>query len=79
LAKENFAMATQPDFQPDTIEPQSPDEAPAGPDPVETPMQEPPEITPNQPDIDQPGRGPDEIPSVGPDGQPMGNTGRIEG
>ncbi len=55
-------MATQPDFTPDTIEPQSPPEAP---------MQDPvPGFEPNnpdeapviQPDQDQPDRSPDETP-----------------
>ena len=56
-------MATQPEFTPDTIEPQSPDESP--------PMQEPEpgfqpsapdEAPPLQPDVDNPDRGPDETP-----------------
>ena len=57
-------MATQPDFTPDTIEPQSPPEAP---------MQEPqpgfqpdaPDETPTiQPDHDEPDRSPDETPPL---------------
>lgn len=48
---------------PDTIEPQSPPETPAGPTPNEAPFREPPEVTPTSPDIDEPGRSPDEVPA----------------
>ncbi|WCP12086.1 MULTISPECIES: hypothetical protein [Sphingomonadales] len=51
------SMATQPEFPPpDTIEPQSPPEAPPGPGPAENPFSEPPEIIPDVPDQDYPGR-----------------------
>ncbi|MFN4114064.1 MAG: hypothetical protein ACK4GD_09000 [Sphingomonadaceae bacterium] len=53
-------MATQP--PPDTIEPISPPETPAFPTPDETPERLPGEIQPPGPDIDNPGRGPDETP-----------------
>jgi hypothetical protein len=50
-------MATQPDFPPpDTIEPQSPPEYPSVPQPAEDPFFEPPEIIPEVPDQDYPGR-----------------------
>ena len=54
-------MATQPDPAPDTIEPGSPPEfEPLPDDPApDSPPDEAPEI---QPDIDQPGRGPGEVP-----------------
>jgi hypothetical protein len=56
-------MATQPgEPAPDTIEPQSPPEAPVEPTPVEAPEDEPPGIYPPEPDITEPGRGPSEIP-----------------
>ena len=54
-------MTTQTNPDPDTIEPTSPDEAPASPMPDEAPMQEPPGFEPPQPDIVEPARGPDEI------------------
>ena len=55
-------MATQPDISPDTIDPQSPPESPPQPsEPIPSEPQEVPEIAPG-PDIDQPGRGPDETP-----------------
>lgn len=49
---------------PDTINPQSPPEAPVDPTPSEAPFREPPEVTPQSPDIDEPGRGPDEMPAA---------------
>lgn len=50
-------MATQPEFPPpDTIEPQSPPEIPAGPSPMEDPFFESQEIMPDIPDQDYPGR-----------------------
>jgi hypothetical protein len=54
-------MATRPESQPDTIDPQSPSEVPALPvDPQpDSPPAEAPDVSP---DIDQPGRGPDEAP-----------------
>jgi hypothetical protein len=58
-------MATQPAVPPpDIIEPQSPPETPPLEHPEETPFQEPLEIPPDgpSPDIDEPGRGPDELP-----------------
>lgn len=60
-------MATQP--PPDTINPQSPDEAPATPGPVEQPVPTmpdatPPESTPDGGDTIYPGRGPQEIPAT---------------
>jgi hypothetical protein len=53
-------MATQPDTQPNRIEPQSPPEAP--PQPAEPEPIHPEETPPLPPDIDQPGIGPDEQP-----------------
>ncbi|MCB2078668.1 MAG: hypothetical protein KDE55_13345 [Novosphingobium sp.] len=54
-------MATQPDPEPNIIEPQSPPEAP--PQPMEPGPSGPPDEAPDlPPDIDQPGRGPDESP-----------------
>ncbi|GAO78060.1 MULTISPECIES: hypothetical protein [unclassified Sphingopyxis] len=53
-----------PKPKPDTIEPQAPPEQPVQPTPVEDPAGQPTEI-PGRPgggDIDQPGRGPDEVP-----------------
>jgi hypothetical protein len=50
---------------PDTINPQSPPETPAAPSPSEAPVREPPEVSPTSPDIDEPGRGPDELPETG--------------
>ena len=47
---------------PDTIQPGAPEEMPADSPPQEAPVQDPGEIEPIQPDIDQPGRGPDEMP-----------------
>lgn len=50
-------MATQPEFPPpDTIEPHSPPESPPSPSPMEDPFYEPPEIIPEVPDQDYPGR-----------------------
>jgi hypothetical protein len=59
-------MATNPGDipPPDVIEPQSPAELPQIDTPDETPFREPPEITPDTPNVDEPGRGPDELPSV---------------
>ena len=55
-------MATQPDFTPDIIEPQSPDEAPMQePEPSYQPGS-PDEIPQIQPDYDQPEQSPDETP-----------------
>jgi len=60
-------MATQPEVPPpDTINPQSPPETPASDPPQETPFREPPEFTPDTPNIDEPGRGPDELPVIPP-------------
>lgn len=53
-----------PKPKPDTIEPQAPPEQPVQPTPVEDPAGQPAEI-PGRPgggDIDQPGRGPSEVP-----------------
>jgi hypothetical protein len=62
ITERMIRMATQPDIPPDIIEPQSPPESPPLPsDPVPGPGQ-PAETPPLGPDIDQPGRGPDEIP-----------------
>lgn len=55
-------MATQPDPNPDIIEPGSPDEFPSTNPPDEAPTQEPPEIDPVQPDFDRPDRGVPETP-----------------
>ncbi len=55
-------MASQPETAPpDTIEPQSPSEVPDGPDPVEHPFTEPPELEPTSPDYDEPDPGRPEI------------------
>lgn len=55
-------MATNPDMPPpDVIEPQSPDELPPMETPDEAPDYSPPEIQPDVPNIDEPGRGPDEV------------------
>lgn len=54
-------MASQPPVQPDTIEPQSPPEAPGEPLPAEEPMTEPQEVPEIGPDSVEPGRGPDEV------------------
>ncbi len=56
-------MASQPPIQPDTIEPMSPQEAPATPAPVEQPVPAEPIYNPDGGDIDEPGRGPDEVPA----------------
>ncbi len=58
-------LAIEPQIpHPDTINPQSPPETPAAPTPSEAPVREPPEIAPTSPDIDEPGRGPDEMPAT---------------
>jgi hypothetical protein len=61
-------MSSSPDPlpkpKPDTIEPQAPPEQPVQPTPLEDPAGQPTEI-PGRPgggDIDQPGRGPSEVP-----------------
>jgi len=59
-------MATQPGPPPDRIDPRSPPERPAQTPIPERPHPARPEITPEQPDIDQPGRGPDEMPAISP-------------
>lgn len=61
---------------PDTINPQSPPETPATPNPSEAPMREPPEVQPESPDIDEPGRGPDEMPATdsAPDADDLSQT-----
>jgi hypothetical protein len=53
-----------PKPKPDTIEPQSPPETPARPTPQEDPAGQPLEIpgSPGGDGIDEPGRGPDELP-----------------
>ena len=59
-------MASQPEIPaPDTIQPQSPPEVPGDPGPIESPGTEPPGFEPPGPDIDQPGRGPSEVPPPG--------------
>ena len=55
-------MATQPDPDPDFIDPGAPSEVPAESPPAETPFDEPNEIEPVQPDYDQPDRAPLETP-----------------
>ena len=55
-------MATQPDPNPDTIDPGAPSEVPAESPPSETPFDEPDEIERVQPDYDQPDRTPLETP-----------------
>jgi hypothetical protein len=61
-------MATNPDPlpkpKPDTIEPQAPPEQPVQPNPLEDPAGRPVELPdcPGGGDLDQPGRGPDELP-----------------
>lgn len=56
--------APLPRPKPDTIEPQSPPEHPAQPAPPEDPLGQPLEIpgSPGGGDIDEPGRGPREVP-----------------
>lgn len=55
-------MATQPPTSPDHIDPQFPPEAPPMPgDPIEP---YPGESEPLSPDIDEPGRSPDEFPAI---------------
>ncbi len=58
------AADPHPKPKPDTIEPQSPPERPARPSPLEAPPGRPLEVPgkPGGDDVDQPGRGPDEIP-----------------
>ncbi|MGV7121452.1 hypothetical protein [Sphingopyxis sp. 550A] len=53
-----------PKPKPDTIEPQAPPEKPVQPTPLEDPAGQPQEIPggPGGGDIDQPGRGPSEVP-----------------
>ena len=54
-------MASIPTPEPDTVEPAAPPmETP--PPPIEPIEPSPPEIEPTSPDIDEPGRGPDELP-----------------
>ena len=55
-------MATQPDPNPDTIDPGAPPEAPPQTIPDEAPGHIPGEIQPPSPDRDNPGRGPIETP-----------------
>ncbi|QDH35793.1 hypothetical protein [Porphyrobacter sp. YT40] len=57
-------MATIPTPNPDTIQPDvAPVETPPPSEPVPIPAEpSPPETEPTPPDIDQPGRGPDELP-----------------
>lgn len=54
-----------PKPKPDTIEPLSPPEKPAQPAPLEDPAGQPQEIpgTPGGGDVDEPGRGPSEVPA----------------
>lgn len=48
--------------KPDKIEPQSPPESPPNESPREAPLEDQPdEVVPDQGDVDNPGRGPDEI------------------
>lgn len=56
-------MATQPNFEPDRIDPQSPPEYPAESPPAEQPFQQPDEVNPVQPDYTQPDSAPSELPS----------------
>jgi hypothetical protein len=63
--EEEAHMASQPEIpKPDTIDPQSPPETPPAERPGETPFQEPPEVMPVGPDVDNPDRGPEELPGV---------------
>ena len=56
-------MATQPEIAPpDTINPQSPQEAPSTPWPDENPGMKPPGIVPPSPDRDEPDVGVPETP-----------------
>ncbi|MGF7204088.1 hypothetical protein GGQ82_003169 [Sphingobium olei] len=56
-------MATQPGApEPDIIRPQSPPETPAPNRPDETPLPNDPTILPGQPDLDNPGQAPQELP-----------------
>ena len=57
---ERHDMASQP--APDTIQPQSPPEVPAEPNPIEAPQQQPDEAPMTEPDTVQPGNTPPEVP-----------------
>jgi len=62
-AQRHQLMATQPDIPaPDTITPQSPQEAPPMTTPPETPVEDPPGIVPPSPDRDRPDVGVPETP-----------------
>ena len=62
-AQRNQLMATQPEIPaPDTITPQSPQEAPPMTTPPETPVEDPPGIVPPSPDRDRPDVGVPETP-----------------
>lgn len=54
-------MASQPSPQPDIIDPQSPDETPASPGPIEQPIPAEPVSDPGG-DTIEPGHSPTEIP-----------------
>lgn len=62
-------MSTRPDPnpapQPDTITPIAPPENPVQPTPIEEPAHQPTELPggPGGGDIDEPGKGPDELPA----------------
>lgn len=57
-------QAPLPKPKPDTIEPQAPPETPVHPTPIEQPAEQPQEIpgNPGGGDMDEPGRGPSEVP-----------------
>ena len=57
-------MATQPDTMPDTIDPQSPSEAPFPDSPSESPGTDLPGIVPPEPGYNQPDAAPIETPTL---------------
>lgn len=62
-------MASIPTPQPDTVEPATPPvETPPPSEPTPPIDPTPPEFEPDYPDIDEPGRGPDELPPELSDG-----------
>lgn len=57
-------MNGQPEIPPpDTINPHSPPEIPPLSSPNETPHRESPEVIPETPDVDEPGKRPSELPA----------------
>lgn len=54
-------MASQPDPEPDRIDPRSPSEVPVTPEPMELPEPDVPGVMPPAPDVDRPDTAPPEI------------------